>query len=331
MPTYDQKQEAAEQEAQWVDAGTYESKKEVVNDSNDEDQYYITDPLTDDRSASEESKDEPEAHEDASDESSQDGKENKFPEDLVVRASVLGLNESEMGQFQDAEALETTLNLMDRAIINDASVESVEDTAGDASHSEVAAEVEEDTKYEFGVDEELLEPDMVKALKFVQDKHNKELSKLKESVSSVISASTQQKQAQFAEWVDKKFGSLDENWEKTFGKRPGHEMSAKSPEFAGRIKVLNAMDALSRVHNPSDRDGLFERALRAEFGDKVEDNVRQEVASGNSKRRSQALNRPNSRKAGQPKVDKTKTATSNLNKKLESFGMADGEEAPEAF
>jgi len=142
-----------------------------------------------------------------------------------------------------------------------------------------------------------------------------------------FNVATKQKEAEqrFDEF-DAKINTLPDAFNETFGKGTRHTLQG-TPQFDARVRLNGSINAIASGRAQQGMpaltpDQLFDRAVRAEFGQVQDTTVRQEVVQQVQARQDQQLARPTARQ-GKP-LSKEAQAQANVDKFLRERGLGAG-------
>jgi hypothetical protein len=135
---------------------------------------------------------------------------------------------------------------------------------------------------------------------------------LEQAIQTVSGFIMGQAERDYVTQFDNLVNSLPETYAEVFGKGARSDLKENSKEFGERVRLNQAMSAIQRGRQvnglpPLSTDQLFNRALRAEFGDIETKAIRQELNSKMETRQRQFTSRPTSR-AGKQLAPETKAA-----------------------
>lgn len=135
---------------------------------------------------------------------------------------------------------------------------------------------------------------------------------LEQAIQTVSGFIMSQAERDYVNQFDSLVNSLPETYVEVFGKGGRSDLKENSKEFGERVRLNQAMSAIQRGRQvnglpPLSTDQLFNRALRAEFGDIETKAIRQEINSKLETRQRQFTTRPTSR-AGKELKPETKAA-----------------------
>lgn len=187
-----------------------------------------------------------------------------------------------------------------------------------------AAKVDFEKLVEAGYDAEI-----VNALKAVSSAHEAEVKQLRERLEE-FQTSTQQANAEaYAAEFDGRIEELGKEWEETFGKGDGNKLNRDGDTFKNRVKLNEAMAQIEigreRMQLPEvDEAELFKRALRMEFGDKIEGQARKKLSGQLRNQRGRVTSRP-ARHKGKPAESADEAALAGIKATMTDRGLEAGE------
>lgn len=240
-------------------------------------------------------------------------------ERLIYIARGLGMSE------EDAKVLGRTGQL-ERVI-----VDTLSKASGKTADSDKSADAgKAASKFELKLDEDMLDPDVVKTLKGMNDHYESRLAQLEaqrlkdqetiESLSSGLSA--QQKraqavaQAEFEDRFDGMVEGLGAEFHDLLGTKKGPDLEKGSDHWNNRREILKQMDVLHAGYQkispdniPSEK-ALFDKSVRIVFADKTQAIARKKISSALSGRSKLFSSRPSARKGTESKTpeDRAKAA-----------------------
>ena len=233
----------------------------------------------------------PEEKPDADDKNSGD---EKFSDDVIERAALFGLDETDIAAFKDGPSLNRFLNKLEKQ-------------QGETTEKKPDPEKETDAD-DFAIDEEKYEPEVVKMAKTVKGlkaQLEKVQNQLKESDERRHQTDMQQQERAF----DDMFDVIGDEFDGVFGKGTVRSLKKDSAELQARNLAVRRFNALL---DAAVRDGeelpppveLMRKAALSEFSKhagKVKD---KKLAEKLKERESQIITRPSS-KEGTEKTGKT--------------------------
>ena len=219
-----------------------------------------------------------------------------FSPDVLNRAREMGLSDGEARQFGTEQALERAMALSDRRIAT-----AYRKPPGD---KEKAAETETKPEDEIpDLNPDSYDPELVEAW----DKMKGQLKDLTEQNAQLVQVNGRRQFDEFLGWFDQRIGQLGESYEDVFGKGASGGLATDSQEYKSRDRLIEVMEGLSPVYGDKGREELFQRALKAEHGDRADENARKKIAGKLGKRQTQLTNRARNR-ARATRTEKPKDA-----------------------
>ena len=98
-------------------------------------------------------------------------------------------------------------------------------------------------------------------------------------------------------WFDGQFSGLGEEYHSVFGKGSIDDTRPGSSEENNRLELHRAFSALKKAYPTAKDDVLFQRALRASFGNVGEDAAKRKLAAQARQRSQSTIGRPSGRKS----------------------------------
>ena len=230
----------------------------------------------------------PEEKPDADDKNSGD---EKFSDDVIERAALFGLDETDIAAFKDGPSLNRFLNKLEKE-------------QGGATENSAPKKDDDD----FEIDEEKFEPEVVKMSKTVKGlkaQLEKVQNQLKESDERRHQTDMQQQERAF----DDMFDVIGDEFDGVFGKGTVHSLKKDSAELQARNLAVRRFNALL---DAAVRDGeelpppveLMRKAALSEFSKHAIKVKNKKLAEKLKERESQIITRPSS-KEGTEKTGKT--------------------------
>ncbi|MFW6033479.1 MAG: hypothetical protein ACOCTI_08930, partial [Phycisphaeraceae bacterium] len=209
-----------------------------------------------------------------------------FDEALLSRASEAGLSEEEARGYGSPEALKHGLSVLEK----------LAGKAADLSREQETGEDED--AFDIELDEELIDPDVVKTFQGMKSHFEGVVGKLQGRIGELEEQLGEQVMASRLDRVDRTLDGMGEEYAELFGRGPRAGLG--EAEIANRQQVLETIDTLRSGYAqqgktiPSDAE-LVKRAVQSEFGDKLQEITRKQLAQRTERRRRQALSRGSSR------------------------------------
>lgn len=214
--------------------------------------------------------------------------------DLVAQAQALGLSAEDFRAFADDDRLKRVVALL-----------TARKAAGEGEKAE-AGKKDEAAEFDFNLDPETYDPELVNQLKAFGTHHRDTVKALKAEMAAQAAAVTglnEQARRQQDEVYFRRFDTAinsREDLKSLLGKGRGDEMDQKSDQFKKRLQVLRHMDAAQAGRAAVGLDALsfddcLEQAVGNVFKDHKKQQARQEVAAKVKARAGQTIARPTQR------------------------------------
>ena len=177
------------------------------------------------------------------------------------------------------------------------------------------------------------------------DKRNQEIAQrntvVENALRSLVGHQLRSTESLYYDQMDQAFNALPEGWKETFGTGTRHEFKSdpvrsSSEQYRNRVRLDQAMSAISRGRAQAGMPQLtpkqlFDRALRAEFGEQQDQAVRQQTQQRVQQRQSQIIPRPTSKSPRKASNEENAKATVEKIFKEKGLYLAPEPEQDESF
>lgn len=246
---------------------------------------------------------ESEAEAGATTEAKAGGDKATIPDDLLVAAEAVGLSREEAKALGTSENLTRAIQIMDRKL-----AEFGKQPVQQKEEQQPVQQQKQERKPLF--DPELFDETMAGVMNPFADQvavMGEKLEKAMESLGRFEAHFEQESQKKMYETFDSEIGKLGADYESIFGKGSTSDLAPHSAMHDARHKILSFMDswaggAIAKGMKVPTLPELFQKALRAEFGEHIEKLKTKKLAESTQKNARRTVARPTFRKEGNGKT-----------------------------
>ena len=260
------------------------------------------------------------------DETSGDDKDKQaISDELIARAAEADIDQTQAKSFSSPEDLERTLTILEKVKAKPADDK---DTGGEKEDADKVK------TFEVKLDEELYDPEIVKAVKGMNEHYasavgtlQSQLAETQQQLKELQDFNANQQTITFETQFDSMIDGLGDEFKELLGEGPGSKLDANSAQFKNREKIIEEMsDFVAARQNrgkpiPAQAE-IFDRAVKVVFSDKANSLAAKRTRSSVKKRSGQIIENSTGGKG------KTLTAeqealkvSSDFDKKLDSEGF----------
>jgi hypothetical protein len=210
----------------------------------------------------------------ADDKNSSDKKEDenksaeKFSDEILDRAELLGLTREKASEYSDEKDLETALTALE--------ARQKKGSESETPKAEAKTEkkpAEDDKPFDCGLDTETYDEGLVKTVNALGQKFTDEIKTLKAEKAELVKMISQQKNDRFTDWFDSKVNSLGEDFKDVLGEGEFEDVVPGSVEYENRAKLSEKMVSIAKRHQEAGKSvpskaKLFDLAVSYLWKDK---------------------------------------------------------------
>lgn len=272
-------------------------------------------------------KEEPEGETETEDEGDEQPVE--FTDDILQRARSVGFTDTEAKGFQNQESLESALTAMDRRFVAGIPTPLKPDDNGRPATPAVPSLIQKLDPVDLGLKSEDVDEHVISAFDKLNTHLSEKLGEMAAVVGDLITQRKTEKRQSAIQRFDNKVAALGDEWKDVFGKGASEtDFHPSSKEFQNRDRLFRTAEALPLAYQDRNMPGIsedeiFQRALRAEFGDRIAGTERAKIAKTVKRRSGQVINKP--KKTRKREVKGIALAKRNVARLLKEKGLTDAE------
>lgn len=212
--------------------------------------------------------DDSEQKEESDEKDATDTGESAISKDLAQKALDLGLTEEEVQELGSDEAVEKVVGIIESVMSED------EETPAATETPKAKATEEEESGLKFE-NEDDIDPELLKNIKAMEQRHREEVSELRKTVDELKGGIEERERQEFVKRFDAMVAEQGLEFADVFGKGPTNDLGLRTKAFRNRDAVRRRMYALASAMTEDGQamppeQQLFDLAVNSLFKDKVE-------------------------------------------------------------